>query len=407
MTAVTKRLTAGLIGRVRRLAAAIYWHYECHLLASGSSRAQEKTMSRGRRILIGAVAVLAIAGALAWAFRGQIAVALMQRVYARAMSRDPLAELPDGLSVGLCGSGSPMPDPTRAGPCVAVVAGRQLFIVDTGPGSTRRLSLMNLPPARVSAVFLTHFHSDHIGDLGELMLQRWGGGATTAPLPVYGPTGVDQVVTGFDAAYALDRGYRIAHHGEKVMPPPGWGGVAHPFEASKAAPDVVVLSQPDLQVIAFPVDHEPVEPAVGYLFVYKGRRLVVSGDTRPSPRLEAAAKGADVLTHEGLAPNLVAIQRQAALKAGRWNTAAILHDILSYHSAPEDVAGIAQRAGVRYLLFDHIIPPLPTEALNGPFLGRSAQIYHGPIKVGEDGDFITLPAGTKEIRVSNRLHMLW
>ena len=97
----------------------------------------------------------------------------------------------------------------------------------------------------------------------------------------------------------------------------------------------MVLNEPDLQVIAFPVDHEPVEPAVGYLFVYKGRRLVVSGDTAPSPRLEAAAHGADVLTHEGLAPNLVAMQREAALKAGKWNTAAILHDILSYHTTPE------------------------------------------------------------------------
>jgi ribonuclease Z len=170
---------------------------------------------------------------------------------------------------------------------------------------------------------------------------------------------------------------------------------------------VLVLNEPDLQVIAFAVDHEPVEPAVGYLFIYKGRRLVVSGDTAPCPRLEAAAKGADVLTHEGLAPNLVAIQREAALKAGKWNTAAIFHDILSYHTSPEAAAGIAQRAGVRYLLFDHIIPPLPTTALDGPFLGKAAQIFHGPIRVGQDGDFVTMPAGGAEIRYSNRMHMLW
>ena len=128
------------------------------------------------------------------------------------------------------------------------------------------------------------------------------------------------------------------------MPPTGWGGVAHPFAISKTGPNVVVLNGPDLTVTAFPVDHEPVEPAVGYLFVYKGRRLVVSGDTAPSPRLEAVARGADVLTHEGLAPNLVAVQREAALKAGKWNTAAILHDILSYHTTPEAAAGIAASA---------------------------------------------------------------
>lgn len=359
------------------------------------------------RIALAVVAVLAVIAGAAWSLRGRIAVALMQRAYERAMSRDALAELPDGLSVGLCGSGSPMPDPTRAGPCVAVVAGKQLFVVDSGPGSTRRLILMGLPPADVSAVFLTHFHSDHIGDLGELILQRWGGGAATTQLPVYGPTGVDQVVAGFNQAYGLDRGYRIAHHGPKVMPPSGAGGLARPFAISKTGPNVLVLSEPGLQVIAFPVDHEPVEPAVGYLFIYKGRRLVVSGDTAPSPRLEAAARGADVLTHEGLAPNLVALQRAAALKAGKWNTAAIFHDILSYHTTPEAAAGIAERAGVRYLLFDHIIPPLPTDALDGPFLGKAPAIYHGPIRVGRDGDFLSMPAGSTEIRYSNRLHLLW
>ncbi|HEY2708049.1 MAG TPA: MBL fold metallo-hydrolase [Caulobacteraceae bacterium] len=364
-------------------------------------------MRRGWKLGIGVLAVLALVVGGAWLMRGQIAVALMQRAYERALADDPIADLPDGLHVGLCGSGSPMPDPNRVGPCVAVVAGKQLFIVDSGPGSTRRLSLMRLPPAQVSAVFLTHFHSDHIGDLGELMLQHWGSGAATAPLPVYGPTGVDQVVAGFEQAYTLDRGYRIAHHGPVVMPPSGWGGTAHPFAISKTGPNVLVLNEPDLQVIAFPVDHEPVEPAVGYLFIYKGRRVLVSGDTAPSPRLEAAAAGVDVLTHEGLAPNLVAYQREAALKAGKSNLAAVFHDILSYHTTPEAAAGIAERAHVRYLLFDHIIPPLPTTALNGPFLGKAPQIFHGPIHVGEDGDFISLPAGSKDIRLTNRLHSIW
>ena len=218
------------------------------------------------------IAVLAIAVVCGlWLMRGPIAEHIMARAYDRAMGGDPLGALPDGLHVGLCGSGSPMPDPTRAGPCSVVVAGRRLFVIDSGEGSTKVLSLMNLPPGQISAVFLTHFHSDHIADLGELMLQHWGTGAATAPLPVYGPTGVDQVVAGFEAAYALDRGYRIAHHGPKVLPPSGFGGAPHAFAISKTGPDVTLIDEPDLTVIAFPVDHEPVEPAVGYLFVYKGR----------------------------------------------------------------------------------------------------------------------------------------
>lgn len=362
-------------------------------------------MARWRTVVVGVVVALLLAAAGAWALRGRLAMAAMDRVYRHAMSSKPLAELPDGLHVGLCGSGSPMPDPTRAGPCVAVVAGQRLFVVDSGSGSTRNLLLMNLPPPQVSAVFLTHFHSDHIGDLGELMLQRWAGGAATTPLPVYGPTGVGEVTAGFQAAYGLDRGYRIAHHGPRVVPPSGFGAEARPFAVDRGKPDVLLIDEPDLKVWAFPVAHNPVEPAVGYLFVYKGRRLVVSGDTATSPRLEAAAKGADVLAHEALSPELVAVQRREALAAGRTNYAAILHDILSYHSTPEEAAAIAQRAGVKDLLLYHIIPPLPVRALEGPFLGRARQVFSGPLQVGHDGDFISLPAGSREIRRTNRLSM--
>lgn len=317
----------------------------------------------------------------AWLMRGEIALGLMARAYDRAMGSDP----------------------TRAGPCTVIVAGRQLFVIDSSQGSTKNLSLMNLPPAQVSAVFLTHYHSDHIADLGELMLQHWAAGAATTPLPIYGPTGADQVVAGFEAAYALDRGYRTVHHGAKIIPPAGFGAAPHAFSVDANSPDVLLIEQTDLRVYAFPVDHAPVGPAVGYLFIYKGRRVVISGDTAPSARVETAAAGADVLVHEGLAPNLAAVQREAALRHGRANLASIFHDILSYHTTPEQAAGIAERAHVRLLLFTHVIPPLPLAALEGPFLGSARNIFHGRLRVGRDGDFITLPAGSREVLETNRL----
>ena len=352
-------------------------------------------------------AVVAIAGATTFAFSDRIALWGMHRLYTHIMADDPYAGLGDGLHIGLCGSGSPMADPTREGPCEVVLAGKRLFVIDSGNGSTRTLYLMNLPPAKVEAVFLTHFHSDHIGGLGELMLQRWAGGAATTPLPIYGPTGVDKVVNGFMAAYELDRGYRIAHHGPIVVPPSGFGGTPRPFAVEKTAPDVVLIDEGGLKVTAFPVDHEPVEPAVGYRFDYKGRSLVISGDTAPSARLEAEARGADLLAHEGLSPALVQIQHDAAVKAGRTNLAAITHDILSYHTTPEQASAIAERAGVRYLLFEHVIPPLPFKALEGPWLGKSRKIFHGTIRVGHDGDFISLPVGSRKIQSTNRFGSLF
>lgn len=358
-----------------------------------------------KRLTIGlaALTVVLAAGAGLWLGRGAIAMAAMERLYGKALSPHPFEDLPDGLHVALCGSGAPMPDPTRAGPCTAVLAGDRLFVIDSGAGSTKNLSLMDLPPASVEAVFLTHLHSDHIDGLGELMLQRWGSGGRTEPLPIHGPAGTDQVVAGFLQAYGPDRGFRIAHHGEKVMPPSGFGGVALPFVLPTDGSSVVLIDTPDLKVTAFPVRHTPVEPAVGYRFDYKGRSVVISGDTAASGRLEAAAKGVDLLVHEGQSPKLVAMQNRAAQANGRGNLVAVTHDILSYHTSPEDAARIAQRAGVRYLLFTHIIPPLPVEALEGPFLGDARKLFRGPVRVGRDGDMISLPAGSTKIERQNRL----
>jgi ribonuclease Z len=359
-----------------------------------------------RKVWIGlgvAAGVIAVGLGTAWFMRERLALAAMRKVYERVLAVDTMSDLPDGLHVGLCGAGSPMADPKRSGPCVAVVAGKDLFVVDSGSGSTRNLLLMNMPPPRVTAVFITHYHSDHIADLGELMLQRWAGGAAKTPTPVYGPQGLEQVVAGFEQAYTLDRGYRIAHHGETVAPPSGFGGEPHAFVANPSAPDILVLEKPGLKVWAFPVAHHPVEGAVGYRFEYKGRSVVISGDTGPSERLVKAAKGADLLLHEGLAPNLVAVQTEVAKKLGRDNYAHIFHDILDYHTAPEVAAREAKAAGVGALLFYHIIPPLPVRALDGPFLGRSRQIFGGPVKVGRDGDFASLPVGSTEIKWSNRL----
>lgn len=352
--------------------------------------------------VVGLVIAVGLGG---WMARGRIAQTVVEKLYVKAMARAPDDGLADGLHVGLCGAGGPLPDPRRAGPCTAVLAGKRLFVIDAGSGASRNLSLMNLPPARIEAVFLTHFHSDHIDGLGELMLQRWAGSGSASPVPVHGPQGVEPVVAGFMSAYRLDQGYRTGHHGGAVVPPSGFGGQALTFDAGPDQPDLVLIDDPDLKVTAFPVNHDPVSPAVGYAFTYKGRTVVISGDTALSPRVEAAAKGADLLVHEALAPNLVASQQRAARTAGRQRLAKIFSDIPGYHATPEQVAGLAQRDGVGMLLLTHITPALPIGALEGPFLGRSRQIYTGRIKVGRDGDFVSMPADSGAITVTDRLKM--
>ena len=162
---------------------------------------------------------------------------------------------------------------------------------------------------------------------------------------------------------------------------------------------MVVIDEDGLKVTAFLVDHSPVKPAVGYRFDYKGRSVVISGDTKPVPSLTKQAQGADLLVQEALQPAMVGILKGVGEKVGRTNTAKIMGDILSYHTSPEDAARIAAKAGVRHLLLTHIIPPLPASDLKATFLGDSQKFYGGPITIGEDGMLFSLLVGDQKIRM--------
>lgn len=352
-------------------------------------------MSGRGKFMLGILVLAIVAGIGVKVFQRQIGTALLARVAKERAGRDATAGLPDGLHVILCGSGSPLPDPTRAGPCTMVIAGNRLFVVDAGDGGARNLTLMGMPTGRIERLLLTHFHSDHIDGMGPLLLLRWSGKPNTAPLPVTGPVGVERVIAGFNMAYSQDNGYRTAHHGTALMPPGGAGAVAAPFAISGAP--VVVLNDGGLRVAAFPVDHHPVEPAVGYRFDYKGRSVVISGDTGPSASLNAAARGTDLLVHEALQPRLVARLTDALASRGISNTAQITRDILNYHSSPEQAADAARLAGAKQLLLTHIVPPLPLHFAYPAFLGDAADHFDGPITIGEDGMIFSLPAGSMTI----------
>lgn len=361
------------------------------------NRTRRPKTSRAR-LAFTAVAALTLAGvALAWAWQ-PLMVAVLQAVAVSRIGADRSLELADGLHVGLCGAGSPLPDERRLGACTVVMAGTSILVFDAGNGAARNLSRMGIPVGRVEAVFLTHFHSDHIDGLGELLMQRWVSGGHTTPLPVHGPRGVEQVVAGFMQAYGHDQRHRVDHHGEKTLAPSGFGGRAKSFEDDGARP-VTVLRQGDWVVEAFSVDHAPVQPAVVYRVSYKGRKVVISGDTRRSDAVRMASRDADLLVHDAMAPHLVRLIEQAAQRAGRPLLQQLMADITDYHATPLDAAETAQESGVRYLLLTHIAPPLPPlPGIEALFLGDARTIFGGSIRVGRDGDLISLPADGGDIR---------
>lgn len=352
-----------------------------------------------RRILLILVGALVAVGAVLFAFRGPISTRVIERVVTQRMAQDPMATIADGIHVRLCGAGGPLPDPNRSGPCVAVVAGDRLFVVDAGTGGARNFNLIGLAPNDIDAQFLTHFHSDHIDGLGEMAMLRWVGGDNTSPLPVYGPDGVGRVVAGVNLAYRADQGYRTAHHGEAVANPASAGMEARPFGTPEYGEEVVVLEEDGVKVTAFKVPHDPAKPAVGYRFDYGGRAVVISGDTAKSPEVARMAQGADLLVHEALSRELVGLLNRAATEAGNASVAKITADILDYHASPVEAAETAQEAGVGHLLYYHIVPPLLIPGMDVTYLDGVSEAFDGGVTLGTDGSSVFLPAGSEAIEI--------
>ena len=310
----------------------------------------------------------------------------------------------DALRVAICGSGAPLADADRRPACNLVFAAGRIFVVDAGAGSFARVAKWRLPLDRLEAVFLTHFHSDHIADLPEARLQSWVN-QRPAPLLVYGGPGVERVVAGFSEAFALDDFYRIAHHGASFLKPERAPMLAQEIANTDGTPltaqqGKVVYEKDGLRVTAFAVDHAPVIPAYGYRFDYKGRALVFSGDTHKSAGLILHAKGADVLLHEAMDKSIVAKAGASAVRAQRPVVAKIMADIPDYHASPQEAAESAQQAGVGQLVLTHLIPPLPGLLGSRIFL-RGTDLPGLETRIAFDGMLITLPENSKAVLFSD------
>lgn len=355
-----------------------------------------------RRFFIAMVLFGSIAATL-WLAREPLGDMAYDRAVKAGYGSDATADLGDGLHVILCGTGSPLPDPDRSGPCTLVIAGRKVFLVDAGSGAGRRIGQIGVPLGTIDATFLTHFHSDHIDGLGEVLMLRWAASGRKVPMPVYGPQGVVRVVSGFDTAYTADYGYRIAHHGADIMPRSGAGARARSITLGGEAASALVYSGSGVRITAFRVDHGPVEPALGYRFDYKGRSVVISGDTAPTAAISRLCSGCDVLVHEALNPEMVGRISATARDHGDDRIAKIMSDIPGYHTSPVAAARLAQQGRARMLVFTHIVPRMPTRLLHPYFLRGVARVYTGKVVMGEDGMRISLPARSDAIEQAGLL----
>ena len=275
------------------------------------------------------------------------------------------------MDIVLLGTGTPLPDPERAGPSTLVRAGGLQLLVDCGRGVLMRLAALGVTPPGLDAVFLTHLHSDHVSDFNDVFTTRWVMSVAESPLRVVGPPGTAAFVERTIEMLRDDIGYRLAHHDDL-----NWAPTCDVTELDEGT----AFEANAVRVIAAPTDHRPVTPTVGYRFEHDGAAVVLAGDTVPCEGLDRLCGGADVYVQTVVRRSLiesVPMQR--------------FRDILDYHSSTDDALRTASRAGVRTLVYTHCVPPIAAGG-EKDLLDEAHGQFAGELVVARDLDVVTVRA---------------
>jgi ribonuclease Z len=267
------------------------------------------------------------------------------------------------LKVTLLGTGNPRPSVERFGPSILVEAGKETLLFDRGRGATIRLSQAGVPFSSVTALFLTHLHSDHVVGVSDLWLTGWIMGRK-APLRVWGPAGTVAMLNHLEEGYAFDVHVR-RDVDEKLD---AQGAVL----TGKDIDEGVVYESSGVKVTAFLVDHGLVKPALGYRIDYQGHSVVLSGDTRPSDNLVKFARGTDVLVHE-------VFDADAYHEVNNSLTPEQRQRVREHHTTPEEAGKIFTKVAPKLAVYSHIVPPDVPDVVP-----HTRKTYAGPLEVGED-----------------------
>ena len=297
------------------------------------------------------------------------------------------------ITVVLPGTAGPM-SPTEAQTATAVFVNGQFLLFDAGDYAQKRMEQYRLPMEALDAVFVTHFHNDHIADLGEVMQRSYMLGREN-DLVVHGPTGITGIVDGFNAVYGEDSDYRTLHHGEEWMPSEFHFARASEFSAEEAV--VEVYRQHGVVVTAFRVSHPPVEPVFGYTIEYDNHKVVISSDTLITDELRRQSQDADLLVMDVMNYELVELMEDTFREIGNERNAIIFYDIREYHPDVHDIGMMAEEQGVQRMALTHFAPTLPSRGLmNHYYVNPVREHYSGELYADGDGTTVRIPLGGQE-----------
>jgi len=295
-------------------------------------------------------------------FAGVSMVAAAARSFAGQSGRTRLVLLGTG--------GGPRPRTASSASAQVIVSNGVAYVIDCGDGVARQMAFAGVPLASLRHVFITHQHSDHTADYGNLIWLAWTSGLSSR-VDAWGPPPLERMTRLFLEMNRSDIDIRIANEGRVPLAP-----LVRVHEVREGGP---VMADHNLRVRATLVDHPPVVPAFAYRFDAADRSIVISGDTAPSQNLVKLAAGADVLVHSVMYPpaidRLVArVPKAAALKAS----------ILAHQTSAEDAGRVAQDAGVKTLVLSHFVPPDDPDVTESMWLDAARSHFRGDVIVGKD-----------------------
>ena len=267
-------------------------------------------------------------------------------------------------------AGGPRPQKARAASAQVIVSNNVAYVVDCGDGVARQLTLAGVPLPTLRHVFITHHHSDHDADYGNLIWLAWTAGLTRR-VDTWGPPPLEKMTKLFFEMNAYDIDTRISNEGRAPIAP-----LVHVHEIRDGG---VVTSDDNVRVTSALVDHPPVVPAFAYRFDARDRLLVISGDTAPSDNLVKLARGADVLVHSVMYP--AAIDRLVGRVP---NAAALKESILAHQTSAEDAGRIAEAAGVKTLVLSHLVPADDPQVTDRMWIEAAQSRFTGKVILGQD-----------------------
>jgi ribonuclease BN (tRNA processing enzyme) len=266
--------------------------------------------------------------------------------------------------------GGPRPRKANSASAQVIVANETAYVVDCGDGVARQLAFAGVPLPKLRHVFISHHHSDHNADYGNLLWLAWTAGLRTR-VDTWGPPPLEKMTKLFFEMNAQDIDTRIADEGRVPLIP-----LVQVHELTQGG---LVMQDENVKVTAALVHHPPVVPSFGYRFDGADRSIVISGDTAPSDNLIKLARGADILVHDAL--YVPGVERLVARVP---NATALKQSILSHHTSAEDAGRVAQAAGVKKLVLSHLVPPDDPAITEQMWIDAARTHFRGEVILGKD-----------------------